>query len=299
MNTQKHEAFAHRLSTMLLRLNQGERLDIKQLADEFAVSSRTIQRDLNDRLGFLKWNQKGPRYYVLDKAKIGHLQMSDIERFANFCRVQDLLPQIDRRFYQDHLIQSIQVKGIHYESIKGSEAQFDSLQQAIEQHRCVEFRYQKSDSDTGKYYLLQPYALINRVGVWYVIGVDVHQGKQKTFAFRNIHALRTDAQTFTPDPVLLDNIRSNDSISHGNQLSEVIIQVNAKAAPYFKRRQLLPNQEIIRDIDDGSLLISCKNINEMEVIPTVQYWIPHAKIISPPELQHKIEQGLRQYLNID
>ncbi|WP_425500275.1 WYL domain-containing protein [Pelistega suis] len=87
-------------------------------------------------------------------------------------------------------------------------------------------------------------------------------------------------------------MKENDSISHGNQLSEVIVQVSAQAAPYFLRRNLLPNQETVRRLDDGGLLLACKNIHENEIVPIVQYWITMAKIVSPIELQQK----LRDYL---
>ena len=104
-------------------------------------------------------------------------------------------------------------------------------------------------------------------------------------------------RTFTPDETFLREIEQSDSISHGNQLNEVIIKVDAQVAHYFIRRALLPNQEIIRHLDSGELLISCKNIHELEIIPLVQYWIPHLAIVSPNDLQEKMMGKLRDYLN--
>lgn len=105
------------------------------------------------------------------------------------------------------------------------------------------------------------------------------------------------SSVFVPDAGLQTAVRENDSIAHGNQLSEVVVQIAPKAAPYFLRRNLLPNQELVRKLDDGGLLLACKNVNEMDIVPTVQYWIPHAKIVSPTELQQKMEQKLSVYLN--
>ena len=45
-----HDTLSCRLSQILLRLNQGECLRPTQLAQEFGVSLRTIQRDLGHRL---------------------------------------------------------------------------------------------------------------------------------------------------------------------------------------------------------------------------------------------------------
>ena len=53
MSAGTHETLVHRLAQMLIRLNQGEKLDPAQLADEFGVNLRTIQRDLNERFSYL------------------------------------------------------------------------------------------------------------------------------------------------------------------------------------------------------------------------------------------------------
>jgi len=39
-----------RLRIILQRLNDGESLGVKELAEEFGVSTRTIQRDFNEKL---------------------------------------------------------------------------------------------------------------------------------------------------------------------------------------------------------------------------------------------------------
>lgn len=112
-----------------------------------------------------------------------------------------------------------------------------------------------------------------------------------------MNSIEKRPETFKPNPKLQAAIAQNDSISHGNQLSEVIVQIAPQAAPYFLRRNLLPNQELICKLDDGGLLLASRNIHENEIVPIVQYWLPLAKIVSPIELQQKMEQKLRDYLN--
>ena len=91
--------------------------------------------------------------------------------------------------------------------------------------------------------------------------------------------------------------KKSDSIFHGNQINEVVIKVDASVAHYFTRRNLLPNQETIRKLENGELLLSCKNIHELEIIPLVQYWIPYLTIISPSDLQENMAKKLQKYLN--
>ncbi|NEN75019.1 WYL domain-containing transcriptional regulator [Pelistega sp. NLN82] len=292
----KHEKLAFRLVCILERLNLGQRLNVQELADEFKTDKRTIQRDLNERLGFLDWHEKGT-YYSLNKMRLGHLDKKDIEQFARFCSIQDLLPEIDRKFYQQQLIQSVQVKGLAYEDIKHKLDDFNLINQAIETRHLIEFNYRKVGQKEGKYYTLEPYILLNRNGIWYVIGIDREENKQKTFCFTQMVAISCLATTFEHNPELLKTIQENDSIYHGNQLSEVLIKINANVAPYFLRRDLLPNQKIVDKMESGELLLKCRDVNEMEIVPIVQYWIPHATIVSPVELQQKMEQKLREYLN--
>ncbi len=42
----EHDKLATRLSLIIYKLNQGERLTIESLANEFGVSKRTIERDI-------------------------------------------------------------------------------------------------------------------------------------------------------------------------------------------------------------------------------------------------------------
>ena len=49
MTASFHDTLVYRLAQMLVKLNQGEKLDPQELASEFGVNLRTIQRDLNVR----------------------------------------------------------------------------------------------------------------------------------------------------------------------------------------------------------------------------------------------------------
>lgn len=295
MSDTKHERVALRLALILQRLIEGRRLNIENLADEFKVTKRTIQKDLNERLAFLDWKENSNGYYSIDLAQLGILTKTDIQRFARFASVQELFPTIDRTFYQENLLQSVQVKGFQYENIKPHEHNFKQIQRAIENQNPIQFFYTKATENTGKTYQLEPYSLINKNGIWYVIGLE--NGKEKTFCFTQMKTLVVKNERFETNPNFLQKIQNSDSISHGNQISEVIIKVSAKVAPYFLRRNLLPNQEILKKLDDGSLLLQCQNINEMEIIPLVQYWIPHLTVISPEGLQGKLMERLKKYLN--
>lgn len=79
----------------------------------------------------------------------------------------------------------------------------------------------------------------------------------------------------------------------------MVVQVAPQVAGYFLRRDLLPNQELIRKLETGGLLLASKNVHEMEIVPIVRFWIPNLRIVSPESLQSRMEEGLEQYLNVD
>ena len=144
---QKNAVLAQRLSEILSRLNQGQRIDINQLAEDFGVSVRTIQRDIKERLEFLEWEESGPRHYKINRYKLGILSQQDISRFALFASISDLFPKVDRDFYQEKLTDSVKVKGFQYEDICHLDKEFQLLKQAIEEHKFVDFLYKKKRSN--------------------------------------------------------------------------------------------------------------------------------------------------------
>jgi predicted DNA-binding transcriptional regulator YafY len=76
----------------------------------------------------------------------------------------------------------------------------------------------------------------------------------------------------------------------------VILNVDKEVSSYFKRRKIIPNQAIIKELSDGGILVSTKVSYDEEILKIVRYWIPHVKIISPRYLQEKLEADLAEYI---
>ena len=71
------EALGIRLADMLTRLNNGECLDVQELAEHYGITVRSAQRDIN-RLSPLL-TPTGKRFYRLDQSQYGHLSKNEIE----------------------------------------------------------------------------------------------------------------------------------------------------------------------------------------------------------------------------
>lgn len=290
------ETIAYRLTELLRRLNSGEKLDPLALTQEFGVNLRTIQRDLNERLGFLDL-QKNNGLYQVSSSRLGLLTPRDVERFASVAGLQGLHPRLSTELLRDLLdsrLQSLQIRGHQYENLTGLEESFSQLQQAIERCQPVSFRYRKTDGEK-RVEAIQPYKLINQDGIWYLAASD--GGALKSYSFTKISAVLVASDTtFEPDPAIVQTLEREDSIWLNLKKTEVVLQIEGEAADYFRRRKLIDGQKIEKELADGGLLISCLIAHPNQILPTVRYWLPHARIISPARLQTELEQQLGRYL---
>jgi len=291
-----HDTLVYRLAQMLVKLNQGEKLDPLALADEFGVNLRTIQRDLNVRFAYLPLQKIDGRYH-LDPAFLGKLNTRDIERFASLAGVSSLFPSLSDDFLRDIFDSRIQsallVKGHYYENLASKEATFRQLEQAIIARRHVAFDYSKEEG-TKSYSAIAPFKLMNHKGIWYLAARD--GDKLKTFSFTKIEHLHLLDAHFDPDPSVDKTLTEEDGIWLGEEKKEIVLKIAHEVASYFKRRKLIANQVIEKELEDGGLIVSAKVGHANQVLPIVRYWIPHIRIISPEGLQVEMEKEISNYV---
>lgn len=296
MSAGTHDTLVYRLSMMLVKLNQGEKLDPQDLADEFGVNIRTIQRDLNERFAYLPLQRTGTKYH-LDPAFLGKLNTRDIERFASLAGVRGLFPSLSDDFLRDIFDSRIQsallVKGHNYENLAGKEQMFRQLEQAIIAHRHVAFDYNKTDC-VKHYESIAPFKLMNHKGIWYLAARD--GDKLKTYSFSKIESLRLLDTQFAPDPSIDKALVEEDGIWMGEEKKEIVLKIAREVAGYFKRRKLIANQVLEKELEDGGIILSAKVGHINQVLPIVRYWIPHVRIISPEGLQEELNQELKGYV---
>ncbi len=296
MASDNHDTLVYRLAQMLVKLNQGEKLDPVTLADEFGVNLRTIQRDLNERFAYLPLQKTDGRYH-LDATFLGKLSTKDIERFASLAGVRGLFPSQSDEFLRDifdsRLQKALLIKGHHYENLAGKEQAFRILEKAIVARQNVAFDYLKPEGSKS-YASVSPYKLLNLKGIWYLAALD--GDKLKTFCFAKIENLKLLDVTFAWSKEIHSKLATEDGIWFTESQHEVVLKVGAEVAGYFKRRKLIANQVIEKELTDGGLLISAKVGHPNQVLPIIRYWLPHIRVISPGSWQHELEQGMSDYL---
>jgi predicted DNA-binding transcriptional regulator YafY len=296
-STKVHDTLVYRLSQVLTKLNQGESLDPQALADEFGVNLRTIQRDLNVRFACLPLIKAAGRYR-LEPAHLGKLTIKDISQFASLSGVSGLFPQLSEQFlrgvFDSDRKDAWVVKGHHYEDLRGKDALFSALVQAIVDHHHIQFTYNKAPGQSKMRQQVEPYKLINQKGIWYLAAWE--DGKLKAFTVTKMEGLLATSTVFAPRAHIDDELAKSDGIWLGVQRQRVVLRVAGAVAEYFKRRQLIPNQQIERELMGGDILVSTTVAQADEVLSIVRYWIPHVRILEPVEFQQKLDAGLAAYL---
>ena len=100
---------------------------------------------------------------------------------------------------------------------------------------------------------------------------------------------------FEPDPSIDKTLAEEDGIWLGEEKKEIVLKIAKEVAGYFKRRKLIANQVIEKELEDGGLILSAKVGHPNQVLPIVRYWIPNIRIISPEGLQAEMNLELLAY----
>ena len=192
------EKLGNRLGVILTKLNNGERFTLEELALEFGSSTKTIYRDLTEKLIYFPIKKEG-KYYSIEEYALGKLNLEDIKNFATISGIKSLYPTLTNQFLTEILENKINkvflVKNSGFEMIENKKDDFEKLSRAIINHHVVEFVYKDKEKR------IEPYKLINSNGVWYLCAND--SGKLKTYTFTKIENLKTKEDKFNLNSELL------------------------------------------------------------------------------------------------
>ncbi|WP_336141714.1 helix-turn-helix transcriptional regulator [Acinetobacter sp. 102] len=289
----KNETLANRLIDILTRLNSGEKLTINMLAEIYDAHPKTIRRDLVRLESCNLPIQKEGKYFYLDPTYLGKLKLKDIQSFARISGIRHLYPKLDVSFIRELLDSRVyDAKGYFVEDASQFKTLFEVFGEAIRKHQQIGFIYK------GEPRVVEPYKLVHHHGCWYLAAVRKDILRAYRLSRIELSAHPHDLLGFEPNAKILTQLEDEESIWFGQEKQEIILTVHVDVALHFQQRQLLPEQQIIKKLDDGGLLLSSRITHITQILPLVRYWIPHLKIVNPEGLQDEIEMGLKEYLDI-
>lgn len=288
----KGEKLAQRISHILARLHQGDALDKHQLAEDFQVDVRTIERDLGERLrGIVERDEDGR--WLLTRSARSSIPAKHLHGYARLSGTEQLFPDNSLRYLLEQLHTPEQQRPMHVqpiaqEDLRPRTQEFSRLQVATELHQVCRFNYK------AKARQVQPYRLIHKNGVWYLAAEEGE--KLKNFSVALIDGLHVDERsTFLPKRAHIDYINAKDDVWFTTDTTEVLLRVNPEIAHYFTRRPLLPQQQQ-REDPDGSILVTTHINHINQLLPVVRYWLPNVRIVKPVEWHEALMNGLKEAL---
>lgn len=287
-----------RLTVILQRLYEGEVLNMAELADEFNVSAKTIQRDFNERLIRFPIEKAGRGWRMQDGFRLERFRRPDEALVLDM--LETLAGGIGGGFallastllgrLKNHRVSAVDSKTV-IEDILDHRHLFVQIEQAIEEHRLISFAY------GGRVRLVKPCRIVSFEGYWYLYGEEVLEEKLKTFYLKNIGALSvSDAGDGCSDEAMriLDRAINSWFEPHSKPF-EVVLHATAMIAKYFARRPLAPTQRIVKTYDDGSVDLAVTATSDREVLHEVKKWVPDLLVRSPRPLAMKAREMVQAF----
>lgn len=284
----EHDTLAKRLGMILTRLNTGERLNLSELTNEFNVTERTLQRDFNERLNYLPIEREGATYY-LDPSYLGrgkHINIKAILMKLGLARLFPAFNQLAFNQVSDQEHSPFLFRDMKVEDISAYQECFKALTFAIQKRQLIQFIY-KSQA----YAEVEPYKLVNDRGSWYLAAI--HHQRLKTFKLTNIQQVKTFDDLFELDTSINQQLEQESMLWLTERPIEVILKVDAAIASHFNTKSLLPEQQLIKQLEDGCLLLSANINHKQQIIPILKYWLPEIEILSPLELKQSLVHELQ------
>jgi len=290
---QNYDKALTRLIEILQKLHSGDTLYISELAEEFGVSKRTVQRDLNERLIRFPIEKHGQGWrmmkgFCLEKSKdakdtlildiLSEVALSVGGDFGR--RSNELLARLKNKnknpFYTQGLI----------EDISDNPSVLLALQEAISLCVVIGFHYK------DKYRTVKPYKIVNFDGFWYLYGEDVMDSKIKTFYLKDIPLIHKSKDSFEIDASLQDRLEGamNAWFEPNSELFTVRLLATKEIAKYFDRKPLSKSQQIVARHKSGDIEMEIMVTSENEALFEIKRWIPSLIVISPQSLAQKLRQ---------
>jgi len=315
-----------RVLELLKMFNNGKQVCIKYLQTLpmwEGKSEKTIRRDLDvikeyfpDSYELVRGGENGKGCYkAITKEVFNNFMDKDtialmVQTF-NIAQRNNLLESLniddaDKRIIDSKIKKSKECYEFitkPYESKKNDAVLLKELERAIDWKRYTTVEYKVGNEI--QIHEVKPYKIVFINENFYL--ACEHTNEEYLFSiFRlsQVEGVKLSTKTFHINYDIADFIKqmqtpwSKYTPNFRTHLIDVVVEVDETKARFFKAKKHLPSQEECKILGTGNLVLSFKVSQELEVEDLVKKWIPYMKVVSPLSLKEKIENDLKQYLNI-
>src|SRR5579862_4054986 len=166
------------------------------------------------------------------------------------------------------------------------------LEAAISKQRTVRFAYWSIARDDERERTVNPYALLPENGTWYVIGLDLEDGIEKSFRVSRIRseirfATRRERDFRVPEAFDIEEFRGRADWQFGDTVGEARVALAADTAWWVEREYEGPRNRF----EDGVF------VTEYASLPLLARWIlrqeGRAVPLEPSPLRRLVTEGIR------
>jgi predicted DNA-binding transcriptional regulator YafY len=296
-----------RLFFILNQLDSRKKVSTGELAREFNVSLRTVQRDivLLNTTGFpIISFEKGYHSFMegfslkkmmLTKEEASLLSfLHDISKSLGG-KFEDSFSSILKKVISKEPVSAFYVKLPEGSKINRNFPYIKELEDAVKNNMKIALHYKTPEKEGD--YRVCPLKIIFFDGFWYLlVKVD---GKDwiRTFRLENIRNIELLDEYFTSPKNLSTFLDQSVNIWFTEKRDkQVVLKIDKEAARYFKQQVYFPLQKITKENRDGSLRIETKICHNEEIIYTIFRWIPYVHVIEPKGLKKEIKEKITEYL---
>lgn len=299
-----------RLSALLTLISKGYNLSTPALAKRFGVSTKIIQTDFKDYLLHLFPDEK-IRYDFSEKiykssnnfltktlfsadelAVISILKAKSKDKYSD----DDLFEKVDALFhkFEDELSNKVYQKS-SVEKIDEFKEEIILIRNAIDTRNIIKCFYKKKDRE------VYPLKILNLEGYWYLIIYEPKDERIKTFHLNTIKKIEIIESNYLFDEEKVESFDMAITAYYKPEEEPITVQlfIDKKVAPYFKRKPLSKMQRPLSEEEDGSLEIEIIISDYMEIIPTIQRYMPYVQVIEPDELRDEVKKNIEKYLKLN
>jgi predicted DNA-binding transcriptional regulator YafY len=299
---EKYDKALTRLIGILTKLSNDERYNTKELALEYNVSERTIQKDIYQRLNYFPIVKDNDGYFIFeygftlnksllssDEMMLVSLALSQFEDVSDFDKLTNSALQklLSPSTFNPYFVKQDDIEDINIESNL-----IEELEESIRYQNHILIQGTRGDIE------VEPYKIAAYDGIWYLVAKDEADQKTKTFMLSRIKKIKTlpNKHKVTQKYVeqLLD--KTHSAWFEDGNCFEVVVKVYPQIAHYFKQKDFLQSQKVLEELDDGSLLVSFEVSHYEDIDNIIKAWIPDIEVIEPIEYKEKIKKDLEEYL---
>ena len=292
-----------RLILILTKLSNDERPNIKELASEFGIGIRTIQRDIYERLAYFpieKDSEDKLKFidgFTLDRSTLDndemmlvYLSLSQLKGLNNSFETK--INTILSKLLLPNFTTPYHIKTTTFEKLEVDSKVVQSIKKAIEQNLISSIKIKNQEK------IICPFKIVSFSGIWYLFAKDEFDDKVKSFMLSDIKSIKLLNDHYSIDKPI-DEILSNvhSAWFEDGSSFKVTILVNEVIAYYFKKKKILPTQENIKELKNGDLIVSFMVSHYEDIDNLIKAWLPHIEIIDPIDYKEQITNELQKYLD--